>query len=256
MRAMGSAQHVPPSRPLRFDSYDPEWDLGQSSRHLNLCFLLRELLLRAVTPRDTVGTDAFTYFDETDPKKKCAPDAFVKLGVPKAHYESWLTWNQGAPELCIEILSPSDTKEAITPETKIQRFETMGVQEVIFFDVDAPEGSRLRAWDRIGEKLVARAVSNERTPCKTLRRWFHVGALADEPVALLLADDEAGDGRVLTNDEARIVAEEARRFFEAKWIAAEEARRAAEATARAETDARKVAEARVQELEELLRSKG
>ena len=210
MRPMGSAQHVPPPRPLRFDSYDPEWDLGQSSRHLNLCFLLRELLLRAVTPNDTVGTDAFTYFDETDPKKKCAPDAFVKLGVPKAHYESWLTWHQGAPELCIEILSPSDTKEAITPETKL-----------------------------------------------------HVGALADEPVALFLADDEAGDGRVLTNDEARIVAEEGRRFFEAKWIAAEEARRAAEearqaaeATAIAESDARKVAEARIRELEDLIRAKG
>ena len=92
-------------------------------------------------------------------------------------------------------------------------------------------------------------MSNERTPCKTLRRWFHVGVLADEPVALFLADDEAGDGRVLTNDEARIVAEEGRRFFEAKWIAAE-------ATATAEADARKAAEARVRELEDLLRSKG
>ena len=98
-------------------------------------------------------------------------------------------------------------------------------------------------------------VSNERTPCKTLRRWFHVGPLGDEPLALFLADDEAGGGRVLTHDEGRIVAEEGRRFFEAKWIAAEEARRAAEASARAEAEARKLAEARVRELEEALRSK-
>lgn len=121
----------------------------------------------------------------------------------------------------------------------------------------APEGSRLRAWDRVDGKLVPRAVSNECTPCKTLRRWFHVGPLGNEPVALFLADDEAGDGRILTNDEARIVAEEGRRFFEAKWIAAEEARRAAEATANAEAEARRAAEARGRELEEeLLRSKG
>ena len=270
MKPMGSTQHVPPSRPLRFDSYDPEWDLGQSPRHLNLCILLRELLLRAVTPDDTVGMDAFMFFEAPDRKEKCAPDAFVKLGVPNAEYESWFTWDRGAPELCVEILSPSDTQEPITAETKLDRFETMGVREVIFFDVDAPEGSRLRAWDRVDGKLVPRAVSNERTPCKTLRRWFHVGPLGNEPVALFLADDEAGDGRVLTNDEARIVAEEGRRFFEAKWIAAEEARRVAEAIASAEAEARRAeaearraaaearraAEDRVRELEALLRSKG
>ena len=275
MRSMGTVQHVPPV-PLRFDSYDPEWDLGQSSRHLNLCILLRELLLRAVTRSDTVGMDAFTFFDETDPRRKCAPDAFVKLGVPNAHYESWQTWDRGAPELCVEILSPSDTNEKLTQAEKLAAFEAMGVREVIFFDVDGNEGSRLRAWDRVGTKLVARAVTNERTPSKTLGRWFHVGPLADEPVALFIAD-ETGSDRILSNDEARIVAEEGRRMFEVKWIAAEEARRAeaearrAEAEARraaeeardteaaarrAEADARRAAEARVRELEDLLRSKG
>lgn len=270
MKPMGSTQHVPPSRPLRFDEYDPEWDLGQSPRHLNLCILLRELLLRAVTPNDTVGMDAFMFFDETEPKQKCAPDAFVKLGAANVEYESWFTWQEGAPDLCVEILSPSYTKEPIPADTKLQRFEAMGVREVIFFDVDAPAGSRLRAWDRVDGKLVARAVSNERTPCRTLKRWLHVGPLADEPVALFLADDEHGDGRVLTHAEARIVAEEGRRFFEAKWIAAEEARRAAEASAQAAEASAQAAEAsahsaearalaadaRVRELEALLRSRG
>lgn len=244
--------------------------MGQSTRHFKLCVFLWAALRRVVDRSSTVGADNFVYFDGADASRKCAPDAFVKLGVPKAHYESWLTWDVGAPELCVEILSPSDTKEAITAETKLERFETMGIREVIFFDVDAAEGSRLRAWDRVDGKLVPRAVSNERTPCKTLRRWFHVGPLADEPVALFLADDEAGDGRVLTHDEARMVAEEGRRFFEAKWIAAEEARRAAEANAAAAAanaasaeEARlaaeaklRAADARIQELEERLRSKG
>ncbi|CAN5710378.1 hypothetical protein BH09MYX1_BH09MYX1_02210 [soil metagenome] len=260
MRSMGSMQHVPPD-PLRFDSYDPEWDLGQSSRHLNLCFLLRELLLRAVTRNDTVGMDAFTFFDENDARKKCAPDAFVKLGVPYASFESWQTWHQGAPELCVEILSPSDTKEKLTQDDKLAAFEAMGVREVVFFDVDAPEGSRLRAWDRVGTKLVSRSVTNERTPVKTLGRWFHVGPIANEPIALFIAD-ETGVDRILSNDEARIVAEEGRRLFEAKWIAAEASRRAAEESRRAaeaartvEAEARAMAEARVRELEELLRSK-
>ena len=167
------------------------------------------------------------------------------------------------------FLSPRQEIDGITTDTMRERFVKVGSREVNFFDLDAHEGSRLRAGDRVGGKLVPRVVSNERTPCKTLRRWFHVGPLGDEPVALFLADDEVGDGRVLTNDEARIVAEEGRRFFEAKWIAeaearraAEEARRVAEATASAEAEARRaaeearrVAEARIRELEELLRSK-
>jgi hypothetical protein len=137
---------------------------------------------------------------------------------------------------------------------------------VIFFDVDAPEGSRLRAWDRVGTELVSRTVNNERTPSKTLGRWLHVGPLANEPVALFIAD-ETGADRILSNAEARIVAEEGRRIFEAKWIAAEESRRAAEESRRAadqarhaaeasravEAEARAIAEARVRELEELLR---
>ncbi|CAN5263880.1 hypothetical protein BH09MYX1_BH09MYX1_65530 [soil metagenome] len=269
MRPMGSTQHVPRSRSLRFDEYDPEWDLGQSPRHLNLCFLLRELLLRAVTPNDTVGMDAFLYFDEEDAHEKCAPDAFVKLGVPDARYTSWKTWQKGAPELCVEILSPSDTRETLTQAEKLERFETMGVGEVVFFDVDEPEGTRLRAWDRVAGKLVPRVIEHERTECKTLNRWFHVGRLDKEPAALVLAADEAGNGRILTHEEAARVAEEGRRFFEAKWIAeaearaaAENARRAAENARRAADDAHKAAEARAEaaearsrELEALLRSK-
>ncbi len=104
-------------------------------------------------------------------------------------------------------------------------------------------------------------MTDERTPVKALGLWFHVGPIADEPVGLFIAD-ETGVDRVLSNSEARIVAEEGRRLFEAKWIAAEEARRAAEAARRAaerarnvEAEARAVAEARVRELEELLRGK-
>ena len=120
MRPMGSTQHVPPSRPLRFDSYDPEWDLGQSPRHLNLCILLRELLLRAVTPDDTVGMDAFMFFEAPDRKEKCAPDAFVKLGVPNAEQRRrhrWIVASRRSrdPSRAPEDVAPSRANEPGQP---------------------------------------------------------------------------------------------------------------------------------------------
>jgi Uma2 family endonuclease len=45
-------------------------------------------------------------------RRRClAPDGFVKLGVPRDVLDSWKTWERGVPELCVEILSPSDSKE-------------------------------------------------------------------------------------------------------------------------------------------------
>lgn len=254
---MSSAiEYVRPPRPLRFLANDPEWDLGQSTRHFKLCVFLWETLRRVVGPGSTVGADNFVYFDGADTERKCAPDAFVRLGVPAAEFSSWKTWESGTPELCIEILSPSDTEEFLPLARKLEAFHTMGVREVICFDVDAPEGGRLRAWDRVDGDLVERVVRNERTPCVTLAKWFHVAPLGGLPTALAIADDEAGNGMVLTHADANRLLEAALARAEARATAEAEAR-AHEAEARAhEAEARRVAEARVRELEELLRSKG
>ena len=70
-------------------------------------------LRQAVTPRDSVGCDQFVYLDASDPRRCLAPDGFVKLGAPQEMFASWRVWEKGAPELCIEVLSPSD-QEPIT----------------------------------------------------------------------------------------------------------------------------------------------
>ncbi|CAN5319329.1 hypothetical protein BH09MYX1_BH09MYX1_04930 [soil metagenome] len=232
-----SIEHVRPPRPLRFSESDPEWDMGQSTRHFKLCVFLWEMLRRAGGPSVTVGADNFVYFDAANDTsaKKCAPDAFVKLGVPDADFNSWKTWEKGTPELCVEILSPSDTQEPITLTQKLERFHSMGVREVVCLDVDAAEGARLRAWDRIEGDLVERVVKADRTPCLTLERWFHVGPLGGQPVALVVADDEAGHARVLTNEGAVAALEDALRRAEEHAAAAEEhAAAAAERVAAAE----------------------
>jgi len=137
-----------PARAVRavdFPSTDPEWDMPEGTRHHRLCEILYQLLRVVVGPGSTVGADQFVYFAATDPKRKCAPDAFVKLGVPQDEFLSWKTWQSGAPELCVEILSASDTKEKLTLKQKLTRFRAMGTREVLVYDVDAAPGTRLRA---------------------------------------------------------------------------------------------------------------
>ena len=149
-----------------------------------------------------------------------------------------------------------DSAEFLSLAKKLEAFHSMGVREVMCFDVDAPEGTRLRAWDRVDGDLVERIVRGERTPCVTLGKWFHVARLGDLPSALAIADDEAGNGMVLTHAEANAALEVALARAEARARSAE-ARANVEATARElEAEARRAAEARIRELEEELRAKG
>ena len=198
-----SIRHVRPAQPLRFPSSQPEWDVGQSIRHLHLCTILHEILLSVLAPASSVGCDQFVYFDAANPRRCLAPDGFVKLGVPQEMFESWKVWEKGAPELAFEVLSPSDTREPISFQEKMDRYASIGVRELVVFDVDAREGTRLRAWDRLDGELVERIVESERTPCVTLGMWFVLAAANAQPIALRVARDAAGADLVLTEREAK-----------------------------------------------------
>ncbi len=150
--------HVRPVKPVLFPASDPEWEMGESWTHGRLCDVLYQVLTRAVADDGTAGKDNFVYFDATNPQRKCAPDAFVKLGPTVVPFASWKVWERGTPELCVEILSPSDTEEKLTWEEKMERYLAVGVRELVAFNVDAPPGSRLRAWDRLSDDLVERLV--------------------------------------------------------------------------------------------------
>ena len=215
-------KYVRAVRPLHFPVSDPAWHMSESHRHKRLRELLYQLLGVAL-PGDhvAIGADQFVYFDPRDPGRKCAPDAFVKLGAQAESITSWKTWQKGAPELCVEILSPSDTEEKLTLPEKLARFEAMGVVEVVTFDVDAAVGSRIRAWESVKGDLVERIVENESTYSLVLARWFVVAPYLAEgrpaiqrlDAALRLAMDPAGACLVPTPDErdrARVDDERAR----------------------------------------------
>ena len=210
--------HVRPVKPVLFPASDPEWEMGQSKRHLYLCDLLLLVLRGALGDKHAVGCDQFVYFDASDPRRKCAPDAFVKLGVPDTLFDSWKTWerDRGTPDVCVEILSPSDTTETLTWDEKMERYLALGVAEVVAFNADAVAGSRLRAWDRLADDLVEREIRAETTPCAPLGlHWVVVPSRAPDgselPAALRLARDPLGADLVPTRAEAEKTAAQAER---------------------------------------------
>jgi hypothetical protein len=163
----------------------------------------------------------------------------VRLNVPDARFKTWKTWEEGGvPDLAIEVVSDSDRRGW---SEKLSDYRAIGVKELVRFDPAAPEGKRLRVWDRVREDLVERLIGEDRTPCLTLGLNWVVCPVEDEPVGLRLIDDE---GRLLEVPE-----EAAERAREAEAKARE-----AEAKARTEAETRaEAAETRVRELEEQLR---
>jgi hypothetical protein len=217
-------RYVREPEPIHFPE---EAEVPEGKRHLILRTFLFRVLQFALGPAHSVGSDQFVYWNARDKHRKLSPDVFLKLDVPDTSFGSWKAWEHGgAPDLAVEIVSPNEG-DGVTWEEKIGRYHELGVKELVRFDPDAPEGQRIRAWDRVREDLVERQIGDDRTPCLTLGLNWTVCPVAGEPVGLRLVDDEG-------------------RLLEAPEEASERARQA-EAQGRAE------AEARVRELEEQLR---
>jgi hypothetical protein len=183
-------RHVRPVKPLRFPSSSSEWDMPQSGRHHRMCELMYQVLVAAVGPAHTVGGDQFVYYDASAPRRCVAPDAFVKLGVPAHHPDVWRAWLQGAPEVCVEILSPSDSAEKLTFAEKLRRYAALGTRELVVFNSDAKHGKRLRVWDRVRDDFIERVVLRESTPCTVLERVSYVVAKDAELGDVLRAEKD------------------------------------------------------------------
>jgi hypothetical protein len=182
--------------------------MPESLRHSRLCEALFQILTRHVGRGGSVGADNFVYFDASHPKRCLAPDAFVKLGVPQALFSSWKTWEKGTPDVCVEILSPSDTAEKLTLRQKLLRYAALGTPEIVVFDTEAPEGRRLRAWDHRGGDLVERIVEGERTPCLALGAEWVLRPIVDLGSALRVLNDGV---LVPTIEEAALAERDAER---------------------------------------------
>ncbi len=161
-----------------------EAEVPESRRHLDLRTFLYGVLKRAFSGRAAVGSDQFVYFRASDPKRCLAPDAMVRLGATNEDFDTWKTWERGAPQLAVEIASPNERPWC----DKLADYHDAGFVEVVRFDFDAPEGARLRVWDRLEGDLVERVVERDRTPCTVLGGAWVVAPIPDYAVALRLED--------------------------------------------------------------------
>jgi Uma2 family endonuclease len=186
-------------KPLVFPS---EEMVPETQLHLELRTLLYQLLSDYLGLSATVGSDQFVYYAADDPRQCLAPDAFVKLTPRGDDIVTWKTWERGAPEVAVEIVSESDFPELPWQE-KLARYARLGAKEVIRFNPKAPVGSRLRIWDRVSEVLTEREVLDDTAPSLVLNLAWVVTEADGRPVALRIARDEAGTELVPTYSEAR-----------------------------------------------------
>ena len=189
--------------PLIFPSTErvPETQL-----HLELRTLLYRLLQDHLGLRATIGSEQFVYYAANDPKQCLAPDVFVKQVPSTGDITVWKTWERGAPDVAVEIVSDSDTPELPWQE-KLSRYACLGAKQIVRFDPKAKDGARLRIWDRVDETLAEREVIGDCAVSNVLSVTWVVAPTAGRPVTLRIATDEAGTELVPTQVEARQEAE-------------------------------------------------
>jgi Uma2 family endonuclease len=204
--------------------------MPESKRHLEIRTALYAILKHALRDHAMIGSDQFVYWDPTDPSECLAPDAFVRLGAPDERFDSWKTWERGAPHVVVEIVSESDASEGAWA-SKLRKYHRLGTSEVVRFD---PEGGELRIWDLVEGDLVERLLPRgEPAECVPLGLFWVVMPDEASDLGLRLARDSAGKELLPTAEEAARAAEQARRTAQDERDAA----RAETEIARAERNA-------------------
>ena len=189
----------------------PEGDVvPEGGLHFELRTALFLVLRGELAGRAFVGSDQFLYWNPVDPTACVAPDIMVRLGAPDAPVPSWKVWENGAPHVAVEIVSPTESA-TVDWSTKLERYRHSGVRELVRFD---PEDSArpLRLWDRVDGDLVERDLTDATLPSSdSLALYWCVTPDARLGRTLRLARDSNGAVLVPTPGELNaVLAAEAR----------------------------------------------
>ena len=218
-------RYLGPPSPIVFPE---EAEVPESQRHFELRVLLYQLLCDHLGLTATVGSDQFIYYDAGDPVRCVAPDVYIRLAPPTDLIRSWKTWERGAPDVAIEIVSASDASQLAWTE-KLHRYQSLGVRELLRFDPEArPDERPLRVWERVQDSLLERDIDGVSCNSSVLDVTWGVAPAEHHATALRITRGRNDGTLVLTRAEARQAEADARQ---------------------AEADARRAAEARVRELE-------
>jgi Uma2 family endonuclease len=202
-------------RPPEPKHFPVEEEVPETRRHLRLRTTLFDAVRRAFEDRACLGSEQFVYWDPTDPTQCCAPDLFVHVGEPDAEFDCWKTWERGAPQLAVEVISKSDARDRPW-DAKLARYARLGVNELVRFDGD-DTAQPLRIWDRVDGDLVERDPEGPGfSRCDTLDAFWCVRGAPLSGLDLRLSRDETGHDLFLTTEEHSHQETEARRLAEAR----------------------------------------
>ncbi len=214
-----------PPAPLHFPE---EEEAPETGPHLEIRTALFLILKMAFGETATIGSEQFVYWDPTSAAKRCAPDAFVKLGRPHETFNVWKVWERGAPDLAVEVVSKSD-RPSDDWNSKLERYRAAGVSELVRFDATNDE-QPIRVWDRVDGELVERAAEDPEVRRSRVLDLFWTTVQAPQIGPMLrLSRDAEGTDLLPTPEEAAASAEVARMRAEAERGQEAEARRKAEA---------------------------
>ncbi len=251
--------YVRPPEPIEFPSEEPpEEEVSETKRHLENRTALYLVLKDLFAATSSVGSEQFVYFDPTSARRCLSPDAFVKLEVPDRPFGVWKTWERGAPDLGVEIISKSDRRDDDWDD-KLARYHAAGIREIVRFDAD-DTSQPIRVWDHVSGDLVERAADDpDLRFCHALALWWVVLDDASYGPMLRLARDREGRDPLPTPEEGRVLAEmalqkmkQALLVAEHEKLVAEQATRDAELRLRDEAEARRRAEGEIERLKEAL----
>jgi len=245
--------YVRPPEPIEFPAFEsPEDEVSETKRHLENRTALYLVLKDFCAASSSVGSEQFVYYNPTDARQCLSPDEFVKLEVPDRPFRVWKTWERGAPDLGVEIISDSDHRDEDWEE-KLARYRAAGIREIVRFDAD--DTSRpIRIWDHVSGDVVERAAGDpDLCFCHALGLWWVVLEDAVYGPMLRLSRDREGHDPLPTPAEGRVLAEMAHREAQQARLVAEHEKIVAEQKMRVEAEARLVAEQKVRDAEHALR---
>ena len=145
--------------------------MPESKLHLELRTAVYLFLRLAFGERASVGSEQFVYWNPREPRKCLAPDAMLKLGSQNDVFATWKTWERGAPDVAVEIVSSTDAR---TWDSKLDEYHELGVRELVRFDPEAAAGNRLEVWDLIDGDLAPREITGDAAESRLLEGHFWV----------------------------------------------------------------------------------
>ena len=141
------SQRVPPPAAVEYPSSDGKPMAENDAQRAAIMYAIGALdIWFADRPDVYVSGDLLIYYEEGNPRKSVAPDAFVVIGAEHRQRMTYKLWEEPkAPDFALEVASPNTWREDEGPKRRL--YERLGVKEYWQYDPTGMHlGVRLKGW--------------------------------------------------------------------------------------------------------------